>query len=493
MGAWIILVCALGFYGSWRAQAKGNQRLALLVLVLCGATLRAYMASDLYLHTWDERYHALVAKNLIQHPLVPTLYEQPLLPYDFKNWTANHVWLHKQPFPLWSMAFSLWLFGVNEFALRLPSLLLSTLCIWLTYSIAKALFNARVGFLSAFFFAINGLIIELTGGRIATDHMDVFFLVLIELAIWFSILFARRQKVLYNLLTGAFIGAAILTKWLPALIVLPLWLLIVLETGQFTKRQVLAYFLLLSATCIAVFLPWQLYIHRAFPTEAAWEASFNMKHYTEALDGQGGSVFYFLEQIRINYGELVYLPLGWFTWRTLKSRSYGHLAVLLWFWVPFLFFSSAATKMQGYILFTCPALFMMTADFFCLLQERMKQSRTKWPYLAALLLLIALPARYMIERVKPFSAAERNPQWVIDLRRLNNTGIQDGILFNYERPIEAMFYTPLTVYTELPARGELEKLIAAGHRVFVEDDGAVPADVKSMPGVTLLSLSPPPP
>jgi len=38
-------------------------------LILCGFILRFYTASDLFLHSWDECYHALVAKNLIQHPL----------------------------------------------------------------------------------------------------------------------------------------------------------------------------------------------------------------------------------------------------------------------------------------------------------------------------------------------------------------------------------------------------------------------------------------
>jgi 4-amino-4-deoxy-L-arabinose transferase len=492
MGAWNLLACALGFYVSWQAQVKGNHKLALLLLVLCGAVLRAYTASDLYLHAWDERYHALVAKNLIQHPLAPTLYDQPVLPYDFKNWTANHLWLHKQPLPLWTMALSLWAFGINEFALRLPSVLLSTLGIWLTYSIAKALFNARVGFLAAFFFAINGLIIELTGGRVATDHIDVFFLVVIELSIWFSILFARRQKVLYNLLAGLFIGTAILSKWMPALIVLPIWLLLVLETGHFNTRQVVAHFIVLAATCTAVFLPWQVYIHGAFPAEAGWEASFNMKHYTEALDGQGGSVFYFLEQIRINYGELVYLPLGWFTLRTLKSRSYGQLAVLLWFWVPFVFFSFAAAKMQGYILFTCPALFMMTAEFFLMLQDHARASRHQWAYRAVLVLLIALPARYMVERMKPFDAAERNPQWVTDLRNLGKVSKGKGVVFNYGRPIEAMFYTPYTVYSSVPGIQLVDSLVHSGYTVMVQDDGALPAEIRNMPGIELLKRTTPP-
>ena len=121
--------------------------LAVLILMVCGLFLRFYTSADFYLHQWDERYHALVAKNLMSHPFKPTLYENPVLPYDFKDWMGNHIWLHKQPVPLWSMAASMRLFGVNEIALRLPSMIMSTLGIWITYSIGKYLFNKRIGFI----------------------------------------------------------------------------------------------------------------------------------------------------------------------------------------------------------------------------------------------------------------------------------------------------------------------------------------------------------
>ena len=76
-------------------------------------------------------------------------------------------------------------------------------------------------YLAAFFYSINGLIIELAAGRVATDHADTFFLFFVELAVFLTICFVQKKKTVYNLMAGVAIGAAVLSKWLPALIVLP--------------------------------------------------------------------------------------------------------------------------------------------------------------------------------------------------------------------------------------------------------------------------------
>ena len=175
-----ISICVLGYGFAFKQYSKNKVFFALILIMLCGLILRLYTSSDLFLHTWDERYHALVAKNLMDNPLLPTLYNNPVLPYDFQNWTENHIWVHKQPFPLWTMAMSMSLFGVNEIALRLPSIILTTLGIGITFQIAKSLFNNRVGIIAAFLYSIHGLIIEVTAGRVTTDHTDVFFLFFIR-------------------------------------------------------------------------------------------------------------------------------------------------------------------------------------------------------------------------------------------------------------------------------------------------------------------------
>ncbi len=458
--------------------------------MVCGLALRIYTSTDFFLHTWDECYHALVAKNLIQHPLTPTLYDNPIMPYYYRNWPSNHIWLHKQPLPLWTMASSMWLFGVNEIALRLPSIILTTIGIGLSFIVGSYWFNKKNGYLTAFFFSINGLIIEMAAGRAATDHIDIFFLFFIELAIVFSILFVQKQKTIFNILVGVSIGAAILCKWLPALIVVPIWILIVWDSGKLKTKEIILQLFLLLITCVLVFLPWQIYIYKAFPVEADWESSCNFRHFTEVFEEQTGPYHYFIDKLRMNYGELIYLPLMWFVFKLFKNvNDKKRLAIAIWVFVPILFFSIAKTKMQAYILFISPALFMITSEFFFMLNEYKKDHNLKWVFNVLLFLLIAFPIRYMIERVKPFDQSNRNPAWVSDLRNLNERKIEKGILFNYDKPIEAMFYTNLTAYKTIPEKYILIGLAIEGYTVIINDDGKLPDDIKKITGVRIEKIN----
>lgn len=489
-GIFILVFSVTGYIFSWRYWMKNNYKMAILLLIISGLSLRIFVSTDFFLHSWDERYHALVSKNLIQHPLKPTLYDNPVLPYNYQNWAANHIWLHKQPLPLWILASSMWIFGVNELALRLPSVLMTTFGIWLIFYIGNYIFTKKVGYLAAFFYSINGLIIELTGGRVATDHIDIFFLFFIQLAVCFIIGFAKKGKIIFNLLTGICIGAAILSKWLPSLILLPIWLLIVIESGIFRPKIIFIHFIILLITITIVFLPWQIYIYTVFPLEANWEAGYNYRHITEVLSDQTGPFYYFINKIRINYGELIYIPLLWFLWETVKNfGNKKRVAITIWFLIPFIFFSFVKTKMQAYILFTSPALFIMTAEFWVMLNEYKKSHKFKWLSNLILLLLIALPIRYMIERIKPFEPIDRNPQWVLDLKKLNDQRFEKGVLFNYNKPIEAMFYTNLIAYPEIPKIETINYLHQKGYLIFINDEGKIPEEIRKIQSCTFLNLT----
>ncbi len=399
-GIAILLIPAIGYFFAFNYNKKKEYTIALGLLVVCGFLLRIYTASDNSLHCWDERYHALVAKHLSSHFLLPTLYENPLLPFDYKNWTCNHIWLHKQPLALWLIAVSLRFFGLHPWAVRLPSVILSTFGIKLTYDVARHLYNRNTAFISAFLFSIHGLIIELTAGRTDTDHIDIAFLFFILLGIWSSVNYNIKDgRAVYTLLIGASIGAAVLTKWLPGIIVLPIWF--ILNYGRFPGRKIFKDLLLISLVAGAIAVPWQVYTLKQFPLEAQWELLFNKMHFFQPLEGHGGNLLFHFDQLRITYGELIYLPVIWFLYRTIKYSKRHDIAIAALFAIPYLFYTVAATKMPCYTLFAAPATFMITAEAYFYFRNA-----TWLPRLMKLIaiFLLLLPIRYAVERIKPFNS-----------------------------------------------------------------------------------------
>jgi hypothetical protein len=145
--------------------------------------------------------------------------------------------------------------------------------------------------------------------------------------------------------------------------------------------------------------------------------------------------------------------------------------------------------MQAYILFTGPALFLMTAEFFLMIPEYSKGRRHRWLFSLVMILLILLPVRYMVERVKPFENKNRNPQWVKDLRKLKEAKTGKSILLNCENPVETMFYAGITAYPHLPGKEAVESLVTSGFRVLIQDRGNIPPDIKAMEGVSVIRLT----
>lgn len=471
-GLLVFLMCTIGLYFSWKFNNDKKVLIAIILLIVCGFILRIYISADLFLHDWDERFHALVAKNLIKQPIKPTLYASPLMPYDYKNWGSNYIWVHKQPVPLWCMALSLRIAGINEFAVRLPSILLSILGILTTYYIACYLYGSKVAFIASLLFTINGQIIALVGGRDPTDHIDIFFLFFISLAVALAIKFVKSKKQLFNIFCGISIGLAILTKWLPALIVLPIWLLLVIDTGKFNLKETIIHFLILITVILITFLPWQIYIFHQFPLEAKWEASFNFKHFIEGLEGHGRPFFYHFLQLGQRYGELVYLPIIWFMYKMFKKRfNSKRILVLIWLFVPLIFFSFSKTKMPAYTLFSSPSIFIIIGLFFVYVKRYSKKFSYKIVPHLLMILLIALPVRQSILKTKMFQKYDRNPEWVRDIKELKPLGKQYNgklVIFNTERPIETMFYIDCIAYSIIPSDEKIIELERKGYKVIVK-------------------------
>ena len=68
----LLALCSLLFFH------RQNTRLAVGILFLAALVLRYhYITLDAFLHDWDERFHALVAKNMMTEPFKPMLRTTP--------------------------------------------------------------------------------------------------------------------------------------------------------------------------------------------------------------------------------------------------------------------------------------------------------------------------------------------------------------------------------------------------------------------------------
>ncbi len=335
-------------------------------MVASAFTIGLFMAMlDPFLWMWDEMYHALVAKHMLYDPLKPTLYQTPVLWYDYRNWTFNHIWLHKQPLFLWQIALSIKIFGANELAVRLPSVVMHALLPLMIYRIGRLTVSSAAGFYAAMLFSFANYPLELVAGLHATDHNDIAFLFYTCASLWAWAEHHRSGSWKWALLVGLFAGCAILVKWLAGLLVFGIWGLASMVTSEGMRdfldklKFMVGAFLL----CLAVAIPWQLHIHNAFPLESGYELEMMHHHFSDVVEGHGGDFSYHFDKgLKKIYGsgDLMALVLAFglllFALRTWdRGHRYGLLAGVV---VVYGFYSLAATKMTAFTLIASPVLFI---------------------------------------------------------------------------------------------------------------------------------------
>ena len=289
----------------------------LLALILWGTfDLKLRNLDHTALTCWDEVFHAVVAQNLLKHPLKPTLIDVPYLPYDKAKWEGNHIWLHKPILSLWQIAISLAVLGVNAFAVRLPSVILSTGAVLLTYLIGKELFDRWTALIAAALQAANPFLMSLIQGYQFSDHVDIALLFWVELGVYFLTLAVRTGYWRYALLAGWAQGMAFLCKSYLAGIIFGLalsaWLLPICRLGKreefrFGFTRLLG---LLVATVLTV-APWLLYCMANYPDEYWHEDAQVWKHLHSDVENRAWSWDYVLTNFMFDiYERLLCVDFG---------------------------------------------------------------------------------------------------------------------------------------------------------------------------------------
>ena len=450
--------------------ARGNFPFPVRVgcILLAASIIRADAITQFSLHPWDERFHALVARNLIAHPLVPALYREALLPYDYRDWMANHVWLHKPPGALWPMAASMAAFGVNEIALRLPSAIFSTLSVWLTYVIGARLFEQRVGLLAAGFHTVNGFLVALAAGRRVADHVDTALVFWIEVGVWCAFEYEQRRRSGWLIAAGIALGAALLTKSLPALLIVAVAFVVFVERDS--ALHALKRCAALAAIGVTVWAPWMIYTRMAFPLEAAWTWQYTLLHLIRPLESHDAGALSYLLDMPEFFGELVWIPIV--AGVAAASRHRRARVPAVWVVVTYVVFSAAPTRISAFVMIAAPAIFLLSAHYWYALRDRTFTGVRRVAVAIILVALLLLPARYLLEPASVFERRDRSPQAFNELRHLDAAlKLDRGVIFNAEDPIETMFYSRLIAYRALPTGDQVRELTAKGIPIVIFVDG----------------------
>lgn len=495
-----------------------NEKLSIGLLFIGSLGLGFFIANlDPFLILWDEQYHALVAKNMTENFLRPVLYAEPVLPFDYKNWTANHIWLHKQPLFLWQMALSIELFGNNTLAARLPSVIMHAVIPLFVYRIGKIALNPAAGFYGALFFACAYFPLELIAGRYSTDHNDVAFMFYFAATFWAWFEYRHSGRKYWIVLLGILAGMAVLVKWLPGLFIFPCWALVIFLSEKNNRFRLKTYLPAVYAFLISllVFLPWQIFIHFNYPAEAAWELQLNARHFYEAIEGHSQPLFYHFDAaLKRIYGSgflIPFLLLAGLIALLIRSKNKAYrwmFAVVVV--LVYAFYTAAATKMLSFTIILAPFIYLGLGALIEVFLSWLTSLRKMIAISHVLKILLPLYIVFMVLNLSKISnshtmwkphdnhnrAGELREQAFIDsLPEL--LPHDDFVIFNaritVNGHIPVMYYTDFVAYDFIPTVEQIRMVREKGKEVAVLDLNGLPEYIihnKNLMVIDLRDLGP---
>lgn len=309
------------------------------VLFILGFAVFVFGIGDANLFDWDEANFAEAAREMV-------------LSGEWMRVQINYepFW-EKPPLFIWLQALSMSLFGFTEFAARLPNALIGAATLCVLYAMGKRVANRKFALLWAVLYAACWL----PHFYFKTAIIDPLFNLLIFVSINFFWTAFQAKKVSAYLLSGFFLGLAVLTKGPAALLIVALCITFFLFLYQGFKQIYWKGFIWFCATTILTISIWfgvDILKHGFWFTETF--IAYQIRLFSTQDAGHGGPFFYhFIVLLLGCYPTSVFLfqytfsnekrnkELSEFDW------DYGRWMQLL-FWITLIIFSIVKTKIIHY-------------------------------------------------------------------------------------------------------------------------------------------------
>lgn len=322
----------------------------MLILLFIGSY---FVGINAYIQEVDPATYAEVSREMVES-------------HDFVYLHDNYrQYLDKPPMTLWLIALSYKIFGIKNFAVRLPSLFMSVVAILSVYWLGVMLWNKRTGLLSALIMAST------VASRLMIQDPKIDMVLIGFMTLSVTLLFKGLTD--SGFLWPAYIAmaCAFLTKG-PISIGIP-----VLAFGSLAffkkdfgliKRLRPVTGLLLAGILI---LPWYLAVALKRGDSTAYFMLFKQsfgRFYAHQFYYGGDPLFYvhtfswaFLPWTLLFIAALVQRFSGW---RKKIKPDDGELLALWWWVLPFIILSTAISKLPQYIFWLIPPAALLTGHWF---------------------------------------------------------------------------------------------------------------------------------
>lgn len=308
---------------------------------------------------------------------------------NFLSTTLNGEPRYDKPILIyWLQAASASLFGINEFAFRLPSALAGSGWVIFTYLFVRRAATARqalaAGIITASALAVSVIV------KVATA--DALLNLLISATLFSAYLFLRFRERKYLYFAFAAMGLGFLTKG-PVAVIIPGVVTFLYSLLRNDLRGWLA--LALNWRGIALFFavaaPW--YVTQYLVEGDGFFRGFFLKHnvdrFSAPMESHGGSYFYYVPVLLLSvlpYTTVLFKAFA--QWRRIIKDDL-QLFLLLWFASVFLIFSLSGTKLPHYLIYGYSGVFILMAAY---LDELRSRFLAFLPLLLLLAVLLFLPS-----------------------------------------------------------------------------------------------------
>jgi len=262
----------------------------------------------------------------------------------------------------WLQAASAQLFGLNEFSLRLPSVLASLAWVLALVAFGRRFVDRQTGLVAGLILCLS-LYVGLIARAAVADALLNLFLALSFFEIY---RYSQQPDRATHLRIFAWMGLGFLTKG-PVAVLLPFLVsgLFYLSYARWREWLSAVFYWPGLLLFLAIVLPWHVAVY--LDTGWAFFEGFYLKHnvqrYSGAMEGHGGGVFYY-----VLVAPLVVMPFA--AWLIALLGKLGRVMedpLDRYFWIAFLvvlgIFSFSGTKLPHYLLYGMTGIILLMARY----------------------------------------------------------------------------------------------------------------------------------